>query len=70
MIEVIITLFVKHTYNNVFSFIGCMSSPCKTGSLCSENGGGGAYTCACTNGMSGTNCDEFRGNSSMGAASR
>ncbi|XP_048750866.2 fibropellin-1-like [Ostrea edulis] len=39
---------------------GCMSSPCKTGSLCSENGGGGAYTCACTNGMSGTNCDEFR----------
>ncbi|XP_062616357.1 fibropellin-1-like [Saccostrea cucullata] len=38
---------------------GCMSAPCKTGSLCTEGSGGGSYTCTCQNGMSGTNCDEF-----------
>ncbi|XP_061190086.1 uncharacterized protein LOC133197926 [Saccostrea echinata] len=37
---------------------GCMSSPCKTGSSCSDNGDG-SYTCSCHNGVSGTNCDEF-----------
>ncbi|XP_061190054.1 fibropellin-1-like [Saccostrea echinata] len=39
---------------------GCMSSPCKTGSLCTEGSGDGSYTCTCQNGLSGTNCDEFR----------
>nr|XP_022306904.1 fibropellin-1-like [Crassostrea virginica] len=38
---------------------GCMSSPCKTGSLCTEGPGDGTYTCACQNGLSGTNCDQF-----------
>nr|XP_022306908.1 neurogenic locus notch homolog protein 1-like isoform X2 [Crassostrea virginica] len=39
---------------------GCMSSPCKTGSLCTEGPGDGTYTCACQNGLSGTNCDQFK----------
>nr|XP_034320305.1 blastula protease 10 [Crassostrea gigas] len=39
---------------------GCMSSPCKTGSLCTEGSGDGSYTCSCQNGLSGKNCDEFR----------
>ncbi|XP_062575216.1 inactive serine protease PAMR1-like [Saccostrea cucullata] len=37
---------------------GCMSSPCKTGLICSGEGSG-SYKCACQNGVSGTNCDEF-----------
>nr|XP_034318632.1 neurogenic locus Notch protein isoform X7 [Crassostrea gigas] len=39
---------------------GCISSPCKTGSLCTEGSGDGSYTCSCQNGLSGKNCDEFR----------
>ncbi|XP_078335133.1 uncharacterized protein LOC111132277 isoform X2 [Crassostrea virginica] len=39
---------------------GCLSSPCQTGSLCTEGPGDGTYTCACENGLSGTICDQFR----------
>lgn len=39
---------------------GCISSSCKTGSLCTEGSGDGSYTCSCQNGLSGKNCDEFR----------
>ncbi|XP_062610840.1 zinc metalloproteinase nas-26-like, partial [Saccostrea cucullata] len=38
---------------------GCMSSPCKTGSTCTEGSGGGSYTCTCKNGLSGETCNEF-----------
>lgn len=43
---------------------GCISSPCKTGSLCIEGSGDGSYMCECQNGLSGKNCDEFGASSS------
>lgn len=43
---------------------GCISSPCKTGSLCIEGSGDGSYMCKCQNGLSGKNCDEFGASSS------
>lgn len=42
-------------------FQGCISYPCKSGSLCIEGSGDGSYMCECQNGLSGKNCDEFGG---------
>nr|XP_019929037.2 uncharacterized protein LOC105343589 isoform X3 [Crassostrea gigas] len=37
---------------------GCYSNPCKFGSTCQEGGSVDQYTCLCSQGFSGQNCDE------------
>lgn len=40
---------------------GCYSNPCKFGSTCQEGGSVDQYTCLCSQGFSGQNCDEVTG---------
>lgn len=41
---------------------GCVSAPCQNGASCAEGIGDGSYDCYCSNGFSGTNCEQFEDN--------